>query len=331
MYIGGWRGARSSSYIGTMPTTSWFGARLAEVLGKLAGETSDVNLARILKMDRRRIKALRIGNPGATLSLFEIDLLDRFLHAEGRGGILGLISAKPTVFQSLVRCSDICFLLGSRRKNEVEHVSLHDFKAAMGLQEMLTQARTSSQLPPQVFNTQTCLVSGKKSPSMPAGGSSRATAWLSFGAPISNPFAEALLREMLSGWDHVPFALVFPDAPRPSSQFIKHERKQKYRGVWFRGESAWIGDANKSYGLVVAQENPKCYVRVACLGATGAATTGAVKVLAELSHEIPISDDKVLVAVAEVTGRRIEGEEAFPLSVKLVAEKLLSRGSPKSP
>jgi hypothetical protein len=309
-----------------MPTTSWFGARIAEVLRRLAEETSDVKLARILKMDRRRVKSLRSGHSGATMSLFEIDLLDRFLHAEGRGGILGLVSAKPTVFQSLVRCSDICFLLGSRNKNDVEHVSLYDFKAAMGLQEMLTQARTSSQLPPQAFNTQTSLVNGKKAPSLPAGGSPRAMAWLSFGAPISNPFAETLLREMLSGWVEAPFALVFPDAPRPSSQFIKHERKHKYRGVRFLGEKDWIGDANRSYGLIVAQENPKCHVRVACLGATGASTMGAVRVLAELSHEIPTSDDQLLVAVAEVTGRIREGEEA-PSVVKLVAEKLISRNS----
>jgi len=304
--------------------TSWFGARLAAVLANLAEETSDVNLARILKMDRRRVRALRSGNSGATMSLLEIDLLDRFLHAEGRGGILGLVSAKPTVFQSLVRCSDICFLLGSRNRNDVEHVSLHDFKAAMGLQEMLTQARTSSQLPPQVFNTQTWLVNGKKSPSMPAGGSPRATAWLSFGAPISNPFAEILLREMLSGWNQQPFALVFPDMPRPASQFIRREPKQKYRGVRLE-ERVWIGDANKSFGLVVAQEHPQGHVRVACLGATGASTMGAVRVLAELSNEIPTSPDTVLVAVAEVTGRRTAGEEPFPHRVRLVAEKLLSR------
>jgi len=284
-----------------------------------------VKLARILKMDRRRVKALRSADSGATMSLFEIDLLDKFLHAEGRGGILGFVSAKPTVFQSLVRCSDISFLLGSRNKNGVEHVSLYDFKAAMGLQEMLTQARTSSQLPPQVFNTQTCLVHGKKAPSLPAGGSPRATAWLSFGAPISNPFAEVLLRTMLHGWREPPFALVFPDAPRPSSQFIRHERKHRYRGVRFLGEKDWIGDANRSYGLIVAQENPKCHVRVACLGATGASTMGAVRVLAELSHEIPTSDDRVLVAVAEVTGRITEGDEAFPSGVKLVAERLISR------
>jgi hypothetical protein len=308
-----------------MATTSWFGSRLAEVLGRLAEETSDVNLARILRMDRRRIKALRCGDAGATMALSEIDLLDRFLHAEGRGGILGLISAKPTVLQSLVRCSDVCFLLGSRSKNAVEHVSLHDFKAAMVLQEMLTQARTSAQLPPQVFNTQTCLVNGKKSPTIPAVGSSRATARLSFGAPISNPYAEVLLRDMLSGWTEPPVALVFPDAPRPASPFIKHEPKQKHRGVRFVGESVWIGDANKSYGLVVAQEHPQGHVRVACLGATGASTMGAVRVLAELSHEIPTSADKVLVAVAEVTGRKVAGEEPFHSGVSLVAEKLIAR------
>jgi hypothetical protein len=308
-----------------MAMTSWFGARLADVLGRLAEETSDVNLARILRMDRRRIKALRSGHAGATMALSEIDLLDRFLHAEGRGGILGLISAKPTVFQSLVRCSDICFLLGSRNRNGVEHVSLHDFKAAMVLQEMLTQSRTSAQLPPQVFNTQTSLVNGKKSPPVPAGGS-RATAWLSFGAPISNPFAEVLLRDMLSGWVEPPVALVFPDAPRPASPFIKHEPKLKHRGVRFLGESQWIGDANKSYGLVVAQEHPQGHVRVACLGATGASTMGAVRVLAELSHEIPTSDDKVLAAVAEVTGRRGAGKNPLSHEVKLVAEKLMVRG-----
>lgn len=312
-----------------MFSTSWFGAKLAKVIGRLAEETSDVNLARILRMDRRRIKALRSGNSGATLSLFEIDLLDRYLHAEGRGGILGLVSAKPTVFQSLVRCSDICFLLGSRNRNDVEHVSLHDFKAAMVLQEMLTQARTSSQLPPQVFNTQTCLVNGKKSPSIPAGGSPRATAWLSFGAPISNPFAEVLLREMLSGWKQSPFTLVFPDAPRPSSQFIRHEPKLKYRGVRFLGDREWIGDANKSYGIVVAQEHPTCHVRVACLGATGASTLGAVRLLAELSHEIPTSSEEVLVAVAEVTGRRTAGEDPFPQNVKLVAERVVTRNLSK--
>ncbi len=308
-----------------MATTSWFGARLAEVLGRLAQETSDVNLARILRMDRRRVKALRSGHAGATMALSEIDLLDRFLHAEGRGGILGLISAKPTVFQSLVRCSDICFLLGSRNRNGIEHVSLHDFKAAMVLQEMLTQSRTSAQLPPQVFNTKTSLVNGKKSPPMPTGGSSRATAWLSFGAPISNPFADVLLREMLSAWDQPPVALVFPDAPRPASPFIKHEPKQKHRGVRFAGESVWIGDANKSYGLVVAQEHPKGHVRVSCLGATGASTMGAVRMLAELSHEIPTSDDKVLVAVAEVTGRRAADESPLTHGVKLVVEKLIRR------
>jgi hypothetical protein len=321
---------QASRYKIRMPMASWFGARLADVLGRLAEETSDVNLARILKMDRRRVRALRSGHSGATMSLFEIDLLDRFLHAEGRGGILGLVSAKPTVFQSLARCSDICFLLGSRNRNDVEHVSLYDFKAAMSLQEMLTQARTSSQLPPQVFNTQTCLVNGRKSASIPAGGSPRATAWLSFGAPISNPFAEVLLRGMLSGWKQPPFALVFPDAPRPSSQFIKHEPKRKYRGVGFLGESPWIGDANKSYGLVVAQEHPQCHVRVAFLGATGASTMGAVRVLAELSHEIPTSDEKVLVAVAEVTRRRAPGEEAAPDTVKLVAERLISREPAKA-
>jgi hypothetical protein len=314
-----------------MAMTSWFGARLAEVLGRLAEESSDVNLARILKMDRRRVKALRSGNSGATMALFEIDLLDKFLHAEGRGGILGWVSAKPTVFQSLVRCSDVCFLLGSRNKNNVEHVSLHDFKAAMGLQEMLTQARTSSQLPPQVFNTQTSLVNGKKAPAMSAGGSPRAMAWLSFGAPISNPFAEALLREMVSGWSQPPFTLVFPDAPRPRSQFIKHEPKQKYRGVRVLGEEReWIGDASRSYGLVVAQEHPKCHVRVACLGATGAATMGAVRVLAELSHEIPTSDEQVLIAVAEVTGRRTAAESTAPHEVKLVAERLISRNPSKA-
>lgn len=311
--------------------TSWFGARLAEVLGRLAQETSDVNLARILKMDRRRIKALRSGNSGATMSLFEIDLLDRFLHAEGRGGILGLVSAKPTVFQSLVRCSDICFLLGSRNRNDVEHVSLHDFKAAMGLQEMLTQARTSSQLPPQVFNTQTSLVNGKKSPSIPTGGSPRATAWLSFGAPISNPYAEVLLREMLSGWSKPPFALIFPDLPRPASQFIKHEPKQKYRGVRLHADGEWIGDGNRSYGLVIAQEHPKCHVRVACLGATGASTMGAVRVLAELSHEIPTSDEKVLIGVAEVSGPRRPGEEPIPGGFKLVAERVIAREPVKLP
>lgn len=307
--------------------SSWFGARLAGVLAKLADETSDVNLARILRMDRRRVKALRSGYAGATMALSEIDLLDRFLHAEGRGGILGLISAKPTVFQSLVCCSDICFLLGSRTKNSVEHVSLHDFKAAMVLQEMLTQARTSSHLPPQVFNTQTSLVSGKKYPAMPTGGSSRATAWLSFGAPISNPFAEVLLREVFGGWSQPPVALVFPDAPRPASRFINHEPKQKHRGVRLQGESEWIGDANKSYGLVVAQEHPQGLVRVACLGATGGATMGAVRVLAELSQEIPTSDDRVLVAVAEVTGKRVGGEYHLSHGVRLVAEKVMSRSS----
>ncbi len=312
-----------------MFSTSWFGAKLADVLGRLAEETSDVNLARILRMDRRRVRALRNGDSGATMSLSEIDLLDRFLHAEGRGGILGLVSAKPTVFQSLVRCSDISFLLGSRNRNDVEHVSLHDFKAAMGLQEMLTQARTSAQLPPQVFNTRTCVVNGKKPPSILAGGSPRATAWLSFGAPISNPFAEVLLREMLSGWSHPPFTLVFPDVPRPSSQFIKHEPKQKYRGVRLLGERDWIGDTNRSYGVVVAQEHPTCHVRVACLGATGAATMGAVRVLAELSHEIPTSHDKVLVAVAEVTGRRSAGEETMFQTVKLVAERVFARDPSK--
>lgn len=310
-----------------MAMTSWFGARLAEVLSRLAEETSDVKLARILRMDRRRIKALRSGHAGATMALSEIDLLDKFLHAEGRGGILGLISAKPTVFQSLVRCSDICFLLGSRNRNGVEHVSLHDFKAAMVLQEMLTQSRTSAQLPPQVFNTQTCLVNGKKLPEMPSGGSSRATAWLSFGAPISNPYAEIMLREVLSAWSEPPVGLVFPDAPRPASQFIKHEPDQKHRGVHFAGESTWIGDASKSYGLVVAQEHPKGHVRVACMGATGASTTGAVRVLAELSHEIPTSPDKVLVAVAEVTGRRSASETPSSHGIRLVAEKLLSRSS----
>jgi hypothetical protein len=53
---------------------------------------------------------------------------------------------------------------------------------------------------------------------------------------------------------------------------------------------------------------------------------GAVRVLAELSHEIPTSADMVLVAVAEVTGRRVAGEEPFPHGVRLVAEKMIARG-----
>jgi hypothetical protein len=153
---------------------------------------------------------------------------------------------------------------------------------------------------------------------------------LSFGAPISNPYAEVLLREMLSGWKQPPFSLVFPDAPRPSSQFIRHEPKQKYRGVRL-GDREWIGDGNKSYGIVVAQEHPTCHVRVACLGATGASTMGAVRLLAELPHEIPTSRDSVLIAVAEVTGGRRAGEEALPQSVKLVAERVVAREVSKSP
>ena len=118
---------------------SLYGARLANAIQRLVELTSDVELSRILRADRRRIKALRTASDGATLSLGELNRLDQHLHGKGYGGIAGFIDAKPTVFQSLVRCSEVCLLLGSR-------VSLIRFGGQVGyvvpsLVSMLSQSQ----------------------------------------------------------------------------------------------------------------------------------------------------------------------------------------------
>ena len=301
---------------------SLYGSRLATAIKRLVELTSDVELSRILRADRRRIKALRMNSDGATLSLGELNRLDQHLHGKGYGGIAGFVDAKPTVFQSLVRCSEVCLLLGSRIDDaSVERISLHDFKAAMDLQETLTSARTSSQLPPQVFRTKTHMV-GDASDTELLGESQRGTAWLSFGAPISNPFTEVLLDQMLRGWAKAPFQLVFPDKPRPPSRFILHAPRQKHRGIQLSGRKKWDGDGKRSYGIVVAQLDPSSQLRIACLGTTGAATKGAVQVLADLSREVPSNSEQVLVAAVEVTARAA-GDRGTQGEAKVVFQTVL--------
>jgi hypothetical protein len=303
---------------------SLYGERLANAIRRLVELTSDVELSRILRADRRRIKALRTGSDGATLSLGEFNRLDQYLHGKGYGGIVGFIDAKPTVFQSLVRCSEVCLLLGSRVDDaNTERISLHDFKAAMDLQETLTSARTSSQLPPQVFRTMTHRVGDASATKLPIE-SRRGTAWLSFGASISNPFTEALLEQILDGWTRTPFQLVFPDKPRPPSRFILHAPRQKHRGVQISGKKRWEGDDKHSYGIVVAQLDPLSRVRIACLGTTGAATKGAVQVLADLSREVPSTGEQVLVAAVEVTARDA-GDRATLGTAKVVFQTVLAK------
>jgi hypothetical protein len=302
---------------------SLYGSRLASAIKRLADLTSDVELSRILRADRRRIKALRTNSDGATLSLGELNRLDQHLHGKGYGGIAGFIDSKPTVFQSLVRCSEVCLLLGSRVDDaSVERISLHDFKAAMDLQETLTSARTSSQLPPQVFRTKTHMVGDAAATELPVG-SQRGTAWLSFGAPISNPFTEVLLEQMLDGWTRSPFQLIFPDKPRPPSRFILHAPRQKHRGVQL-GRRRWDGDEKRSYGIVVAQLAPSSQLRIACLGTTGATTRGAVQVLADLSREMPSTGDQVLVAAVEATAPEA-ADRGTGGTAKVVFETVLAK------
>jgi hypothetical protein len=303
---------------------SLYGSRLANAIRRLAELTSDVELARILRVDRRRIKALRMNSDGATLSLGELNRLDQHLHGKGYGGIAGFIAAKPTVFQSLVRCSEVCLLLGSRIDDaSIERISLHDFKAAMDLQETLTSARTSSQLPPQVFRTKTQMVGDDSAAELLVEGP-RGTALLSFGAPISNPFSEALLDRMLDGWPRLPFQLVFPDKPRPPSKYILHAPRQKHRGIQISGKKRWEGDERRKYGLVVAQLGPSAQLLIACLGATWATTRGAVQVLGDLAREIPSTSEQVLVAAVEVTVR--DGADRGPRgTAKVVFETVLAR------
>jgi hypothetical protein len=303
---------------------SLYGSRLANAIRRLVELTSDVELSRILRADRRRIKALRLSSDGATLSLGELNRLDQHLHGKGYGGIAGFIDAKPTVFQSLVRCSEVCLLLGSRVDDaSIERISLHDFKAAMDLQENLTSARTSSQLPPQVFRTKTHMVGDASATELPIE-SQRGTAWLSFGAPISNPFTEVLLEQILNGWAKTPFQLVFPDKPRPPSRFILHAPRQKHRGVQISGRKRWEGDEKLSYGIVVAQLDPSSQLLIACLGTTGAATKGAVQVLADLSREVPSTSEQVLVAAVEVTARDA-GDRGTHGTAKVVFQTVLAR------
>jgi hypothetical protein len=303
---------------------SLYGSRLASAIRRLAKLTSDVELSRILRADRRRIKALRLNSDGATLSLGELNRLDQHLHGKGYGGIAGFIDAKPTVFQSLVRCSEVCLLLGSRVDDaSIERISLHDFKAAMDLQETLTSARTSSQLPPQVFRTKTHMVGDATATQLPIE-SPRGTAWLSFGAPISNPFTEALLARMLDGWAMTPFQLVFPDKPRPPSRFILHAPRRSYRGVQISGGKRWDCDETRSYGIVVAQLDPSSQLRIACLGTTGAATKGAVQVLADLSREVPSTSEQILIAAVEVAARDA-GDRTTHGTAKVAFQTVLTR------
>lgn len=302
---------------------SLYGSRLANAIKRLAELTSDVELSRILRADRRRIKALRTNSDGATLTLGELNRLDQHLHGKGYGGIAGFIDAKPTVFQSLVRCSEVCLLLGSRVDDvSIERISLHDFKAAMDLQETLTSARTSSQLPPQAFRTKTHMVGDASATELPVE-SQRGSAWLSFGAPISNPFTEVLLAQMLDGWTKSPFQLVFPDKPRPPSRFILHAPRQDHRGVQV-GRKRWDGDEKRSYGIVVAQLDPSSQLRIACLGTTGATTRGAVQVLADLSREVPSTSDQVLVAAVEVTAPDA-ADRGMRGTAKVVFETVLAK------
>lgn len=304
---------------------SLYGSRLASAIRRLVELTSDVELSSILRADRRRIKALRLNSDGATLSLGELNRLDQHLHGKGYGGIAGFIDAKPTVFQSLVRCSEVCLLLGSRVDDaSIERISLHDFKAAMDLQETLTSARTSSQLPPQVFRTKTHMVGDASAAELPVG-AQRGTAWLSFGAPISNPFTEVLLDRMLDGWAKTPFQLVFPDKPRPPSRFILHAPRRSHRGVHISGSKRWDCDETRSYGIVVAQLDSSSQLRIACLGTTGAATKGAVQVLADLSREVPSTSEQVLIAAVEVAAREA-GDRAAHGTAKVVFQTVLARG-----
>jgi hypothetical protein len=302
---------------------SLYGSRLANAIKRLAELTSDVELSRILRADRRRIKALRTNSDGATLTLGELNRLDQHLHGKGYGGIAGFIDAKPTVFQSLVRCSEVCLLLGSRVDDvSIERISLHDFKAAMDLQETLTSARTSSQLPPQAFRTKTHMVGDASATELPVE-SQRGSAWLSFGAPISNPFTEVLLDQMLDEWTKSPFQLIFPDKPRPPSRFILHAPRQDHRGVQV-GRRRWDGDEKRSYGIVVAQFDPSSQLRIACLGTTGATTRGAVQVLADLSREVPSTSDQVLVAAVEVTAPDA-ADRGMRGTAKVVFETILAK------
>ena len=303
---------------------SLYGSRLANAIRRLAEVTSDVELARILRADRRRVRALRMNSDGATLSLGELNRLDQHLHGKGYGGIAGFIDAKPTVFQSLVRCSEVCLLLGSRIDDaNIERISLHDFRAAMDLQEALTSARTSSQLPPQVFRTKTHMVGDDSATELPIE-RQRGTAWLSFGAPISNPFTEVLLDQMLDGWAKSPFQLVFPDKPRPPSRYILHAPRQKHRGVQIAGRKRWEGDERRSYGIVLAQLDSSSQLRIACLGTTGATTRGAVQVLADLSREVPATSEQVLVATVEVTARA-GADRGAGGTAKVVFETVLAK------
>jgi hypothetical protein len=144
----------------------------------------------------------------------------------------------------------------------------------MDLQETLTSARTSSQLPPQVFRTKTHMVGDASAKELPIE-SQRGTAWLSFGAPISNPFTEILLEQILNGWAKTPFQLVFPDKPKPPARFILHSPRRKHRGVQISGGKRWDGDEKRSYGIVVAQLDLSSQLLIACLGTTSAAVVAA--------------------------------------------------------
>jgi len=174
-----------------------------------------------------------------------------------------------------------------------------------------------------VFRTKTHMV-GDASATELSIESQRGTAWLSFGAPISNPFTEVLLSRMLDGWAKTPFQLVFPDKPRPASRFILHAPHRSHRGVQISGKKRWDCDEMRSYGIVVAQLDPSSQLRIACLGTTGAATKGAVQVLADLSPEVPSTSEQVLVAAVEVAARDA-GDRATHGTAKIVFQTILAR------
>lgn len=300
--------------------STWYGSKMASALGKLVEETSDAKLGRILRVDRRRLRALRTNTDKATLSLAELTRLDKYLHAEGRGGIAGFLSAKPTVFQSLVRCSDIRLLVGARNDDGIERVSMHDFTAAMELQETLSHVRMSAQLPPQVFHTKAGVV-GKAGGAALADDLEPRTAWMSFGAPIANPFTELMLLRMTGERPAPSFGLTFPDLADPPSRFIRNDSKQEYRGVTI-GDATWVGDQDRSHGLIVAQQDSSAGLRIACLGTTGASTRGAVRALADLTHEMPTASNALLLAVVEavVVVRRGKGDGVGLSKVSVLKE-----------
>jgi len=276
------------------------GSLVAQALSELAAEKDDLKLAGELKIDRRRIKALRQNNKDVSITLRELDRLDE--HLLDKGGLLDMLRGRRRLFRLLSQRLDVNFLIGAHVHEYGPRVSLFDFQAAISLQDNLTQARVSAQLPPQIFHTVTASLNDG-SRRLPVTGSPRTTAQLCLGSSMTNPYAEVLLGELLPEGSSSTIWLGFPRSPPTGSRFARNKSEWRDRGVHVDGKE-YFGDSQRSYGLVVAGEDSSGLLRIVCAGTTGDATLAGVQLLPDLAVDMGKEPLRVLVAVIEVNPRR---------------------------